>query len=124
MLIPELETAESVVRDFVVGEKMRLSIRVLESSRYTRFLHLSGQVAETPWLGMQSMSLRMYLDARMVEVESCGAERVRLLRYPYPNAQMYSANEKNELNQFLGQWLDHFIRLGSVDCDSSVDREY
>jgi len=69
-------------------------------------------MGELPWETEQRMAVRLYLDARMAEVVSCGAERVRLLKYAYPNEHMYSPDEKNQINRFLGKWLEHFIRLG------------
>ena len=111
-LMPSLEKGDS--RRFLAGsyDEAYLHIEVVESDRYTRFVHLSGCMGELPWEGEQRMAVRVYLDASMAEVISCGAERVRLLRYPYPNDQMYSRDEKNQINRFLGKWLNHFIRHG------------
>lgn len=108
--------------DMRVGAKVRflagsyddcfLDIEVKSSDRYTHFLQLSGRMSDMPWAGEQLMAVRFYSDARMAEVISCGAERVRLLRYPYPNDLMFSPDEKNQINRFLGKWLEHFLRFG------------
>ena len=95
---------------------LTLRLRVIEVSAYTRVLSLSGSMGLSPLLKQQSMNVRVYQDVKMAEVISCGEDRVRLLRYPFPNKNMFCANEKNELNQFLGQWLEHFI----LHADSST----
>ena len=99
---------------FLAGsyDEFLLDIEVTDSDRYTRFLQVSGRISDSQWAGEQRMAVRLYLDARMAEVISCGTERVRLLRYPYPNDRMYSPDEKNQINRFLGNWLEHFLQYG------------
>ena len=111
-LMPSMEEGES--RRFLSGsyDEAYLHIDVTGADRYTRFLQVTGRMGELPWETEQRMAVRLYLDARMAEVVSCGAERVRLLKYAYPNEHMYSPDEKNQINRFLGKWLEHFIRLG------------
>jgi len=111
-LMPSMEEGES--RRFLSGsyDESYLQIDVTGVDRYTRFLQVTGRMGELPWESEQKMAVRLYLDARMAEVVSCGAERVRLLKYTYPNEHMYYPDEKNQINRFLGKWLEHFIRLG------------
>ena len=111
-LMPIMDMGMS--RRFIAGSynEIFLQIDVSGSDRYTRFLQLTGCMAQSPLPAEQHMAVRVYLDARMAEVISCGVQRVRLLRYPYPNDQMYSSDEKNQINRFLGKWLEHFIQFG------------
>ena len=111
-LMPEMETGDQV--RYLAGnhDESFLEIEVTDTDRYTRFLQLSGRMSDIPWAGEQRMAVRFYADARMAEVISCGTERVRLLRYPYPNDQMYAPDEKNRINSFLGKWLEHFLQYG------------
>ena len=122
-LMPNMDAQDRV--RFLAGnyDESYLDIEVTGIDRYTRFLQLSGRMNDTPWAGEQRMAVRLYLDARMAEVISCGAERVRLLRYPYPNDHMYGPDEKNQINSFLGKWLEHFLKFGRpVDIDR-IERE-
>jgi len=117
-LMPDMNVGSRV--RFLTGnyDESFLNIEVTDTDRYTRFLQLSGRMNDTVWAGEQRMTVRLYLDARMAEVISCGAERVRLLRYPYPNDHMYSPDEKNQINSFLGKWLEHFLQHGHpLDLD-------
>ncbi len=111
-LIPDM--GEDVRVRFLAGscDECLLDIEVTACSKYTRLLKLTGRIGDMPWVGEQRMAVGVYMDARMAEVISCGAERVRLLRYPYPNDQMYGPDEKNQINRFLGKWLEHFIQYG------------
>lgn len=111
-LMPDME--EGAKRRFLAGnyDDSWLEIEITGADRYTRFIQITGSMAEMPWGGEQYMAVRLYLDARMAEVVSSGAQRVRLLRYAYPNDQMYSRDEKNQINRFLGKWLEHFIKFG------------
>lgn len=111
-LMPEMQQGQRI--RYLAGnyDQAFLDIEVKAVDRYTCFLQLSGRMLDTPWAGEQKMAVRFYSDARMAEVISCGAERVRLLRYPYPNDHMYSPDEKNQINGFLGKWLEHFIQYG------------
>lgn len=111
-LMPDMQMGNQIRYLAGAYDESFLNIEVTGTDRYTCFLQLSGQVMDAPWAGEQRMAVRFYSDARMAEVISCGAERVRLLRYPYPNDQMYSPDEKNQINRFLGKWLEHFIQYG------------
>jgi len=90
-----------------------LQIEVTDTARYTRHLSLTGHTPAAPWTGPQNLEVRLYLDARMAEVTRIRNQRIRLLRYPYPNPHMYSTDEKIQINRFLGSWLQHFIDCGA-----------
>ena len=74
-------------------------------------------MAGMPWAGLQNLALRVYHDARMVEVVACESQRISRIRYRYPNASMYLPDEKVQLNEFLGIWFDYFLSQGCVDSD-------
>ena len=116
-LLPNMQKGTSV--RYVAGDydQSILQIEVTETDRYTQFLSLTGNMTDLPWWGEQRMAVRVYSDAQMAEVISCGSQRVRLLRYPYPNDQMYSSDEKNKINEFLGNWLAHFLEKGRKVID-------
>ncbi len=122
-LMPDMR--EGASRRFLSGsyDEAWMQIDVTGVDRYTCFLQLTGRMGELPWESEQRMAVRLYLDARMAEVVSCGAERVRLLKYAYPNEHMYYPDEKNQINRFLGKWLEHFIRLGRpLDKDQTTKK--
>ncbi len=76
--------------------------------RYTSFLrlgqHLSVQPALLPDL---SIDIRIYHDACLAEVVSYQGQGRFLAHYRVPNALMYQAHEKQQVNYFLREWLSH-----------------
>ncbi len=115
-LCPDLRVRTS--REIRAGRQgqFSLQVEVLERSRFTTAARLSLAMRGLPWVGKQELDLRIYHDARMVEVISSDAQRISRIRYPYPNQAMYLPNEKSQLNQFLGIWLDYFLAEGSTSA--------
>lgn len=99
---------------FQSGEQQEIELRIDVSaeSKYSRMCCLHGKMEFLPWAGTQKMFVRMYDDARMAEVISTDRKRVRLINYVYPNKDMYAPDEKNQLNHFLGRWLEHMLANG------------
>jgi uncharacterized protein YqiB (DUF1249 family) len=88
-----------------------LALEVLESCPYTSTIRVR-QEHSLAWLPVPQLEVRVYHDARMVEV--IGAQSARRFRgiYPYPNADMHQPDEKTQLNLFLGEWLSHCLACG------------
>jgi len=107
----ELETAVTVHN----ANGMQLSLRILETSKYTKTfsLHLQHSV-EQPWLPSLHMKIRNYYDANVSEVLAFQHKHRLSARYNYPNCDMFQRNEKWQINQFLGEWLDHCLRTGCI----------
>jgi len=82
-------------------------LRITERSPYTTTLQLSQvSLQEQPnWLAMPKLTLRLYKDAKLVEVLAWEGHKRLRPRYDYPNQAMYQRDEKHQLNQFLGEWL-------------------
>ncbi len=94
---------------------MQLSLRILETSKYTKTfsLHLEHATGQ-PWLPGLHMKIRNYYDAGVTEVLAFQHKHRLNARYGYPNRDMFQRNEKWQINQFLGEWLDHCLRMGCV----------
>jgi len=107
----ELETAVTVQN----ANGMQLSLRILETSKYTKTfsLHLQHSV-EQLWLPGLHMKIRNYYDANVSEVLAFQHKHRLSARYNYPNCDMFQRNEKWQINQFLGEWLDHCLRTGCI----------
>lgn len=88
-----------------------LSIDVVDRSKYTTtFLLELQQHNSQSWLSNLQMKVRIYHDANVAEVLSFQNRHRLDSRYEYPNPQMYHRNEKWQINDFLGDWLDHCLR--------------
>lgn len=108
-LFPDYEVANS--RHLVVGPA-RVTLEVIERCRYTTFMRLSqsSSLAESSMLGYLRIEVRVYHDARMLEVSMFQSHRQIDARYDYPNKAMYQQDEKLQQNYFLAEWLEHCQR--------------
>jgi uncharacterized protein len=92
-----------------------VAIRVQDRSRYTTTVAVSqerGTLPSADWLRLPRLIVRLYHDARMAEVLAWEGHRRLRPRYDYPNRSMYQADEKAQLNRFLGEWLSVCLQRG------------
>lgn len=89
-------------------------IHILERSPYTTTLQLSQNsiASEVTWLQMPRLTVRMYHDAKLAEVLAWEGHKRLRPRYEYPNQAMYHADEKLQINQFLGELLTRCLSDG------------
>jgi uncharacterized protein len=93
---------------------LKLGILVAERAPYTTKLRIVGQVTGLPWAGSLQAEVHMYHDAKMAEVTHSHSKRLWNLHNRYPNALMLQRDEKWNTNQFLGVWLDYFLKCGQL----------
>jgi uncharacterized protein YqiB (DUF1249 family) len=95
-------------------QKWLNQIRILERSPYTSTLQLSqiSIAGEPSWLQMPLLTVRMYHDAKLAEVLAWEGHKRLRPRYEYPNQAMYHADEKLQINQFLGELLARSMSEG------------
>ncbi|MCW8834155.1 MAG: DUF1249 domain-containing protein [Colwellia sp.] len=115
-------------RHFFINDNLAYHVRVNEVTRYTSLITFEQTVTEQkiPTQRMltnkklahaihPTMIIRLYHDARMAEViSSQGIVQVKP-RYDYPNAQMHQQDEKQQINQFLNEWLHLCLQMGQVN---------
>ncbi|MFT5935604.1 MAG: hypothetical protein ACI85S_000658, partial [Pseudohongiellaceae bacterium] len=87
------------------SEKVVVQIRILEAFKYTTTLEITQKPQFKAWMTNPSMLVRAYHDANTAEVVSYQGHRHLQSRYPQPNPKMYCADEKMQVNAFLGEWL-------------------
>lgn len=85
--------------------------QIVSRSRYTTVIDMT-QDDRFNWLPCQKMQVCLYHDVRMAEVVSSQCQRNFKPRYDYPNALMYHPDEKEQLNRFLADWLEHYLSNG------------
>ena len=127
-LLPRLSTVD--LHEFGVElagrPSLQLRLEVKERCKYTTMLDVSqrsldGVDQALPWVVNPTFSLRIYHDAKMAEVISFDRHHRLQAKYDYPNDKMYQADEKAQLNQFLGEWLSHCIQYGHALEDLAGD---
>lgn len=110
--VEELAPGMACQLDLLAGGVFLASIQVtgVDLSRYTQTVLLQQIRSSGPWLNDPRMQVRLYHDARMAEVLSAaGHVRIEAV-YDYPNRQMHLPDEKHQINQFLGEWLQYCVR--------------
>lgn len=107
-------------RDFFINDRLAYVVSVNEVTRYTSLLTFE-QKADQEQAFTHSyhprMSIRLYHDARMAEVISSQDIRQVKPRYDYPNKRMHQQDEKQQINQFLNEWLHLCLAHGQVKVE-------
>lgn len=113
-LLPDFDNCDE--REFEIHWQDQHSVvrlQVEERFTYTTTVRVS-HLLEHDWLKAPCLLVRMYHDARAAEVICI--VRGKQLRgvYQYPNMDMRHPDEKAQLNQYLGEWLNHCLNHGHV----------
>jgi uncharacterized protein YqiB (DUF1249 family) len=109
-------------RHFFVNDHLAYVIKVNEVTRYTSLItfeqkvpvELSSKVRVLSKSFHPRMVIRLYHDARMAEVISSQDIFQVQPRYDYPNKNMHQQDEKQQINQFLNEWLHLCLEHGQV----------
>lgn len=108
-------------REFFINEHLSYILKVNEVTRYTSLITIAQQAnhqcEKLAKIMRPVMQLRLYHDARMVEViSSQNIARVKP-RYDYPNQAMHQPDEKQQILIFLKEWLQLCLKEGLVAVD-------
>lgn len=112
------KSLEGLVNEFTIadlqdsGEKVVVSIKIVEAFKYTTTLEITQRPQLKEWMTNPSMLVRVYHDASTAEVVSYQGHRNLEPRYNRPNPKMYYPDEKMQVNAFLGEWLSHCLDVG------------
>lgn len=112
-------------RHFFINNHLSYAITVNEVTRYTSLITFEQKIIEekksTHKALLRSthprMSIRLYHDARMAEVISSQDIHQVKPRYDYPNKHMHQQDEKQQINQFLNEWLHLCLTYGQVNVE-------
>jgi len=111
-LVPDIHNVEGAIV-FDMENKTELRIQVVERCRYTTVITLDYNIgADDQWFSDPYMKVRVYDDAKVVEVITSQNYSRLKARYAFPNPKMLSQFEKRQVNRFLGEWLDHCLEQG------------
>jgi len=104
-------------REFVLStphsdDEERVRISVLEVFRYTTTLSITQLTQVSDWIDPPSIIVRVYHDASTAEALSYQGHKALLAKYAIPNPTMYHQDEKRQINEFLGEWLNLCLQAG------------
>ena len=101
---------------------LRFEIALQEDHRYTSVLGVIVELntQSTPALNL-TMTVRMYHDAQVAEVMNCAGHGTFEPEYGYPNKHMLQRDEKRQVNQLLGEWLDFFAHRSQTALPEPQD---
>ena len=106
-------TCEFCIADFYNSDqKVTVKIKILEAFKYTTIMEITQQPELKKWMTNSPMLVRVYHDASTAEVVSYQGHRNLRPRYSQPNPKMYHADEKMQVNKFLGECLTHCLKAG------------
>ncbi|MDH5326292.1 MAG: DUF1249 domain-containing protein [Gammaproteobacteria bacterium] len=87
-----------------------VEIGILERTKYTSLLSIRiKHQFLSDWIPDLSMTIRSYHDAQVAEVLSFQQHQRFRSRYTYPNEKMFQSDEKQQVNIFLHEWLNHCV---------------
>ncbi len=109
-LLPDLDNENEF--EYLIDEKYRMNLLVIERCRYTTCVRFSIKSSNQPdWLPETGIDIRLYHDAGLAEVVDSRGVAMEPVN-PYPNPDMLQKNEKQGLNEFLGEWLSFCLKNG------------
>ncbi|TMM47507.1 DUF1249 domain-containing protein [Colwellia ponticola] len=120
------KTALGESRHFFISDFLNYNVTIQDVTRYTSVIsfeqdslsHTLKNIPRAVTNALQPrMTIRLYHDARMAEVLSTQDIRQVKPRYDYPNSHMHQQDEKQQINQFLNEWLHLCLRLGQVNVE-------
>jgi hypothetical protein len=99
----------------------QVEINILDVTKYTTsFSFLIKYAGRQKWLTQIHITVRCYHDARVAEVINFQHHKHFNARYSYPNPQMYQRNEKQQINAFLGEWMNYCLQTRCTFQSSEV----
>lgn len=116
-LVSEKETVGQT-NQFFISDFLSYSVTVKEVTRYTSLVSIAQ---DATILGQHlakfiqpSMIVRLYHDAQMAEVIKSQDVQYIKPKYTYPNDAMHQPDEKQQVNQFLKEWLQLCHQFGQT----------
>lgn len=101
---------------------LSFAVALQEDHRYTSVVEIVVALANRSTLALNlTMTVRMYHDAKVAEVMNCAGHGTFEPEYSYPNKNMLQRDEKRQVNQLLGEWLDFFARRSETTLAEPQD---
>jgi uncharacterized protein len=117
LLFPQLENNNLVENKTLKCRDKSLQIKLKEQHKYTTVIHLYKLLPINKNMKMVDMVLRLYHDAKLIEVITFQGSK-KLKKYEnYPNKDMYLRDEKKQLNLHLESILNMSLKINLDNHD-------
>ncbi len=119
LLLARLMSVLDENREAIFGVPGQGHILLTETQRspYTSFVTLVG-LDRAQWLQVPQLDVRMYHDARMAEIASIDGYRPIKGSHSRDDRRRH-ADEKQQINTYLGEWLRHCLNTGLASNKAS-----
>jgi len=117
------ESQAIVWQDAVLDVQPVLQLQRIERTRYTETWRLAQMTPTLPWCPELDMEVRLFHDARMADVLRFQSARRIPAVVPATHQQGWRVNEKQLVNEFLGDCLQHCLRFG-LPRDPRLNPDY
>lgn len=117
-VMPQIHTLQGDLKYCSQSNGHHVEIHILEKTPYTTAFSLRlTHACMRQWVPEIAMKIRTYHDAKVAEVLNFQHYGRFDSLYDYPNPNMFQANEKQQINRFFSEWLDHCLNSRVVFDD-------
>lgn len=109
-LLPGMDAEDRF--NYLIKEQYRMNLEIIERCRYTTCIRFSIKSPyQKEWMPETGIDIRLYHDAHLAEVVDEKGGAMQPVN-PYPNPEMQQRDEKQGVNEFLGEWLAFCLKHG------------
>jgi len=117
-VMPQINTLQGDLKYSSQSNGHHVLIHILEKTKYTTAFSLTlTHQSMLDWVPKIFMKVRTYHDAKVAEVLNFQGHSRFEPSYDYPNPSMFQTNEKQQINHFFSEWLDHCLNSRVVFDD-------
>ncbi|WP_396588393.1 DUF1249 domain-containing protein [Bermanella sp. R86510] len=117
-LLPDMAAGHGRHVYFMEGTNhTAIRLTITEQFKYTLTILVEQTSRLHDYLNPPSMEVRLYQDVRMAEVIRYDTYHRFNGIYHYPNEHMHHPDEKQQINAFLGEWLEHCLEHGKANIE-------
>ena len=98
------------------GGQAKIRFNITQRCKYTTMLRLEKHLM-SPWLADLNFDVRLYHDARGLEITRFQQQKTAKIRYAYPNKKMFQQDEKLQQQIFLDECLNYCLQYGLSDVN-------
>lgn len=102
------------------GQDCLVRMRVRSLGPYTGLIESQCSLfnGDETWVPLPAFTIRIYYDMNLAEITDETSSEFIKGAYPYPNPKMVQPDEREQLDQFLTEWLSYCVNNGLADLSA------